>query len=216
MKKLFAGILASCSMALAAIAMPGAASANEMGYETLEVNPNDISLGRPSYGGNGCPDGTVAATLSNDRKTLSILFDEYIVEVGGATGKTMDRKSCNIAIPVRVPNGYSVSLLTIDYRGFNYLPSSQANAQFRVEYFFAGQRGPVFSRRFRGPLDRDFTITNRIAAAAMTWSRCGEQVNLRTNSSIRVRAPGGQEAMSTVDSQDVRAAIVYHLQWRRC
>jgi hypothetical protein len=65
----------------------------------------DISLGKPGYGGTGCPEGTVSATLSPDAKSLSLLFDHYQISVGGATGKSFDRKSCNIAIPVHVPQG---------------------------------------------------------------------------------------------------------------
>ncbi|NHZ66841.1 DUF4360 domain-containing protein [Massilia genomosp. 1] len=104
------------------------------------ANPDDISLGTPGYGGTGCPAGSVSATLSPDAKSLSLLFDQYQISVGGETGKTFDRKSCNIAIPVHVPSGMSVAVLKIDYRGFNKLPAL-ATSQFNVEYFFAGTRG---------------------------------------------------------------------------
>ena len=176
---------------------------------------SDIALGIPGYGGTGCPDGTVSATLSPDAKSLSLLFDQYQVAVGGTTGKSFDRKSCNIAIPVRVPSGMSVSILNIDYRGFNRLPPS-ATSQFNVEYFFAGTRGPSFQRVFRGALEEDYLINNKLVAEAIVWSGCGADVNLRTNSSMRVSTTANREAMSSIDSQDVNASIVYHLQWRTC
>jgi Domain of unknown function (DUF4360) len=176
---------------------------------------DDISLGTPGYGGTGCPDGTVSATLSPDAKSLSLLFDQYQVSVGGTTGKSFDRKSCNIAIPVHVPQGLSVSILKIDYRGFNRLPRS-ATSQFNVEYFFAGTRGPSFQRTFRGALEEDYLINNELLAQAVVWSGCGADVNLRTNSSMRVSTVSNREAMSSIDSQDVNASIVYHLQWRKC
>ncbi|MDP2008495.1 MAG: DUF4360 domain-containing protein [Rubrivivax sp.] len=176
---------------------------------------DDISLGTPGYGGTGCPDGTVSATLSPDAKSLSLLFDQYQVSVGGTTGKSFDRKSCNIAIPVHVPQGLSVSILKIDYRGFNRLPRS-ATSQFNVEYFFAGTRGPSFQRVFRGTLEEDYLINNELLAQAVVWSGCGADVNLRTNSSLRVSTVSNREAMSSIDSQDVNASIVYHLQWRKC
>ena len=87
---------------------------------------DDIALGEPGYGGTGCPAGTVDVTLSPDAKSLSLLFDEYQVSVGGSSGKSFDRKSCNIAIPVHVPQGLSVSILKIDFRGFNHLPQFTA------------------------------------------------------------------------------------------
>lgn len=176
---------------------------------------DDIALGEPGYGGTGCPDGSASVTLSPDAKSLSILFDEYYVEAGGATNKSLDRKSCNIAIPVHVPQGLSVSILTIDYRGFNSLPSG-ARSVFNVEYFFAGQRGPRFSKTFRGELDQDYLITNKLQATALVWSACGADVNLRTNSSIRVQTRQNKEALATVDSEDINAAIKYQLQWKRC
>lgn len=176
---------------------------------------DDISLGQPGYGGTGCPAGTVSVTLSPDAKALSMLFDQYQVAVGGETRKSFDRKSCNIAIPVHVPQGMSVSVLKVDFRGFNQLPQS-ATSQFNVEYFFAGTRGPAFQRKFRGPITADYLINNELTVQAMVWSDCGVDVNLRTNSSIRVKTVANREAMASIDSEDVSAAIVYHLQWRQC
>jgi len=174
-----------------------------------------VALGEPAYGGTGCPAGSVSAALSPDNTSLSLLFDQYVVEAGQSVGRNFDRKSCNIAIPVHVPNGYSVSVLEIDYRGYNMLPR-RATSQFNVEYFFAGRRGPMFTRTFNGAMDSDFLLNNTLVASAVTWSACGEDVILRTNSSMRVMTSGGQDAIATVDSQDVNAALVYHLQWRRC
>ena len=37
---------------------------------------NDIALGTPGYGGNGCPAGSASVTLSPDAKSLSIIFDQ--------------------------------------------------------------------------------------------------------------------------------------------
>jgi len=157
----------------------------------------------------------VSVTLSPDQKSLSLLFDRYQVEVGGSTGKSFDRKSCNVAIPVHVPHGRSISILAVDYRGYNNLPPG-GTSQFNVEYFFAGGRGPKFTKNFRGPLDKDYTISNRLVADALVWSRCGVDVNLRTNASMRLSTKNKAEAMATVDTEDVKAAIIYHLQWRSC
>ena len=181
----------------------------------VPASADDISLGLPGYGGSGCPGGSVSATLSPDGKSLSLIFDEYEVSAGGMTGRSYDRKSCNVAIPVHVPNGYSISVLSVDYRGYNHLPP-RAMSQFNVEYFFAGGRGPAFRRSFYGALDSDYFINNQLVAESLVWSPCGADVNLRTNSSMRVNTYNNAEASATVDSEDVNAAIVYHLQMRRC
>ncbi|MGD9739392.1 MAG: DUF4360 domain-containing protein [Bauldia sp.] len=174
-----------------------------------------ITLGTPETGGNGCPAGTVSSVLAPDARSLSIFFDAYFVEAGGTTGRSFERKSCNVGIPVNVPQGFSVSVIGIDYRGFNALPAG-ALSQFNVEYFFAGTRGPTFNRTFRGALTDEYLIHNDIVAAAQVWSACGADVILRTNTSMRVQTVANREAMATVDTQDVDAALVYLLQWQTC
>jgi hypothetical protein len=174
----------------------------------------DIQLGMPGYGGTGCPANSASVTLAPDQKSLSILFDQYVVEAGN--GRTMDRKSCNIAIPVRVPQGYSISVFQIDYRGFNSLPAG-ARSQFNVEYFFAGSRGVRQSKSFFGPASNLYELTDNLTAEALVWTPCGADTNLRVNTSMLVQSNRRQEqAMATVDSADVTAGLVYHIAWRTC
>jgi hypothetical protein len=190
------------SLAIVLVAMPSFA--------------DDIRLGVPAYGGTGCPAGSASAALSPDQKSLSILFDSFTVEAGGNTGRQLDRKACNFAVPIHVPQGLSISLISVDYRGFNSLPYG-AYSQFGVEYFFAGSRGPTFSRTFNGALTNNYTLTNNLLLSAVVWSPCGTDVNLRVNSNMLVRTNAqNQQSLATVDSADLSAGILYRLQWRRC
>jgi len=173
-----------------------------------------VRLGEPAYGGTGCPAGSASVTLSPDQTALSILFDNYVAEAGG--GRRVDRKSCNISIPVQVPQGYSVSVFQVDYRGFNSVPRG-ALSRFDAEYFWAGARGPRVSRTFVGPVSDIYTISDGLIASAMVWSPCGASVNLRVNTSMMAQTNArGEQTMATVDSADVTSGLIYHLQWRRC
>lgn len=175
-----------------------------------------LELGFPSHAGTGCPQGTVSAALSPDNQQLSILFDSYTVESGYTNNRQLDRKSCNIAIPVRVPQGYSVSIISLDYRGFVDVPRG-GRAQLSVDYFFAGGRGPRFTRDFRGPRSGDYLINNRLVAEAVVWSACGASTNLRTNTSLLVETNSRfDQAQASLDSIDVESGVIYNLQWRRC
>jgi len=175
-----------------------------------------LRLGHPSTGGNGCPSGTVSTTLSPDESQLSILFDQFVAEAGPGVGKTIDRKSCNIAIPVEVPGGYSVSIVGVDYRGFVGLPSRRATARFTAEYFFANMPGPRLQRSFVGSQNTDYLIENDLIVSAMTWSACGASTNLRINASIMLQNTDRDDAIATVDSADISSGIIYQLQFRRC
>lgn len=176
---------------------------------------DDISIGVPGYGGNGCPANSASVTLSEDAKSLSIIFDQFIVEAGGMN-KTTERKSCNIAIPVHVPQGFSVSVIDVDYRGYVSLPT-QASARLTAEYFLAGSMGPRFDKTFQGRTDTDYTFKNVIGINAQVWSPCGADTILRVNAAMLVRTNRyNDEALATVDSADFKAGMLYQLQWKRC
>lgn len=186
------------------------------GFGNSVPSADDIILGDPKHNGSGCrsEDGVIAE-LSPDAKELSILFSDYVTEAGGFA-KRMDRKNCNVIIPVTVPQGYSVSIFQVDYRGFNSLPRG-AMSMFSAEYFFAGARGPRMRERFRGPVEDDFYINNELVARSLVWTPCGDDVNLRINTSMYTRTNRhNDEALSMVDSIDVSAGMVYHLKWKRC
>ncbi len=175
-----------------------------------------LALGQPSYGGNGCPAGSASATVSPDGSAISILFDQYIAEAGSTTGRRIDRKSCNFAVPVHVPQGYSVAVFQVDYRGFNAVPSGGYN-RFDVEYFWAGARGPRVSRIFTGPNSSGFSVTDRLTTQTLVWTPCGQNVNLRVNSSMMAQSNAQMDqTMGIVDSADISSGLIYHLQWRRC
>ena len=152
-----------------------------------------------------------------DDFVIPSIFDEFFNEAGPSVGKTIDRKSCNIAIPINIPQGFSVSVISVDYRGFVSLPSRRSTARLSAEYFFAGQRGPVFGKTFMGSQDTDYTFSNDISVVASIWSQCGASPTLRVNTSMLLKNTDRYEdALATVDSADFSAGIIYHLQWRRC
>ena len=183
---------------------------------SLQAEAQSLRLGQPAYGGTGCPSGTASVTLSPDNSAVSILFDSYITEAGHVTGRTVDRKSCNISVPVQVPNGYSVSVFQVDYRGYNLVPRG-GMARFDAEYFWAGSRGPRISRTFMGPTNDNFSLTDNLLAQTMVWTPCGASVNLRVNTSMMSKSnTRGEQAMSMVDSADISSGLIYHIQYRRC
>lgn len=178
---------------------------------------NGLRLGMPGYAGTGCPSGSASVTLSPDETELSILFDSFLVEAGGDSRKRIDRKNCSLAVPVAVPQGYSVAIIKADYRGFNAVPRGGMN-RLTNEYFWAGQtRGVRTERTFYGPLNSDYTETDELIASAVVWTRCGDSFNLRINTSIMTQTNSRLESsLGSVDSIDISNGLIYHLQWRRC
>ncbi len=176
-----------------------------------------FNLGSPSYGGNGCPAGTAAVVVSEDRQTMSVLFDQFKAEAGNTTGRRIDRASCNLRIPLRVEAGYSVALIKVDYRGFNAMAVG-GSTTFNAEYFYAGSRGPKHTRKFRGPLADEFTIGNQVVS--QVWSPCGKDVIFGINASATAIADSSmQQTLMIVDTADLTAkdlGLRYLFSFRRC
>jgi hypothetical protein len=166
---------------------------------------SSVEIKGASYGGNGCPGGSASVSVSPDGQELTILFDKFIA-LGNNPSEA--RKSCNLSIPIRVPQGFQISLYDADYRGY-VAPATRGT--LRAEYFFAGGRGPVFSRTFNGEVNYD--VRDSLATVANVWSRCGDSLNMRVNASMAARGQG----MATVDSFDLaHRGLIYHVRYRSC
>ncbi len=158
-----------------------------------------------TYGGTGCPGGSASVSVSPDGQELTILFDRFVAQ---GNISTQTRKSCNLSIPIKVPQGFQISLYDADYRGY-VAPGTIGN--LRAEYFFAGTRGPVFSRTFRG--ETNYNVRDRLATVADVWSRCGDSINMRVNAAMTANGAGS----ATVDSFDLaHRGLVYHIKYRAC
>jgi hypothetical protein len=168
--------------------------------------PPDIEIIDADIGGNGCPMGTARAVLSEDKRTLSIIFDEYLAE-------DSEYASCNIAVSLSVPEGITVALVDVDYRGYASVPDYPGRrARFRAEYFFAGDTGPVRQRTFHRGYDSNFMISHDITG--VVWAPCGAEVIARANTSIRTWGSG---TFLAVDTADVTTdGVTFYLDWNEC
>lgn len=191
--KLIKALLGTATIVATAIA-PVVASTN-----------HKVEITGAGYGGSGCPANSANVTVSPDGQELSILFDKFIA-VGNSVSES--RKSCNLSIPIKVPQGFQISLYDADYRGY-IAPATTAN--LRAEYFFAGARGPVFNRKFNG--ETNYNVRDKLATVANIWSACGQSANMRVNAAIVAHGQG----MATVDSFDLaHRGLIYHIQYRTC
>jgi hypothetical protein len=157
------------------------------------------------YGGSGCPANSASVSVSPDGQELTILFDKFAVL---GNDPMQSRKNCSLSIPIRVPQGFQISLYDADYRGY---VAPNTSASLRSEYFFAGNRGPAFIRSING--ETNYNVRDSLATVANVWSACGDSVNMRVNASLSARGAG----MATLDSFDLaHRGLVYHVQYRAC
>ncbi len=178
-----------------------------------QAHADGIRVGKPVYGGTGCPQGTADLAMNPDGSDLSILFSRYFAAAGGETGRLFDRKACGLAIPIHIPAGLSVSLVRVDYLGFAGVPSG-GQAKFGVEYFFAGSHGERIERVF-DESSGEFLLTDEIATGI--WSECGADTILRVNTSMSVITnESGDLTVGALASAQATTGFHYRFAIRSC
>jgi len=189
-----------------------------------------IGIVSPRFLGGGCRPDQVSAVLTEDKKTLSVLFDEFSVSAGGPSGKPRDRKFCDISVPFAVPENHRVSVVKLDFRGFNELPAGGRTNL--ITSFSMGdprlERGGRSTRRaqFQGPVQEDFFVSSRMRARPgsprpdqLRWSKCGQSFDLQIGIALTTQTNArGEESRTVLDSMDVGGdnRIEYALLWQRC
>ncbi len=178
--------------------------------------PSHVRIRSISYAGSGCPAGTVSQNVAPDLKAFTLLFDSYIAEVGPGIPLNQSRKNCQVAVDLDFPQGWSYSLMTVDYRGYAALDAGVRGEQ-SAAYYFQGQSATArLGTTFSGPTARDYQIRDTLGITALVWSPCGLSRALNMNTQVRLSAPAGRRGMLTTDSIDGQITHVYGIQWQRC
>jgi hypothetical protein len=88
-------------------------------------NPNEVYVDSISYGGSGCPQGSVGSSFANDRKSFTLIFDSFVASQGPGVPITQNRKNCMVNLNLHVPGGWQFSIASVDYRGYVNLPAKE-------------------------------------------------------------------------------------------
>ncbi len=207
MKKLSRNLL-NCGIGLALAATSASAFAD---------SPDYVEIKKIVYAGSGCPAGSVADNLSADKQTFTLLFDDYIAEVGPGISARNKRKNCQINVLLDFPSGWTFAIADVDYRGYASLERGVTGIQ-QASYYFQGEvKTGTLSTTLRGPLDKDFLIRDSLALTALVWAPCGAKRALNINSQIRLDSNSRHATgLLTTDSIDGSVKTIYNLQWKRC
>ena len=117
-----------------------------------------VSLPGLASAANGCADGTFSATHSPDGNATSILFDDFSVMAGGASGKRRSTTTCTLSVPVTQPGGHTV--YAVDYRGFASTEDGQT-ASLRTTQ--DGKK--ILQYEIKGPLQDDVAISDKVGVS---------------------------------------------------
>jgi hypothetical protein len=161
--------------------------------------------GPVDFAGTGCGAGSYTLTgVGTD--TLSIMFSAYdAADPPEHSRSQLTRAACNVAIPVHVPEGCQISVITADWRGY-----SQGTTELVREYFFAGEQNMKKAYRPALPYE-DYTTTDRLQYKTVRAAE--DDVIFRINSSVHTLAA---ESYIIVDTVDLKNTLVLHLNQESC
>ena len=105
-------------------------------------NPGTVRIRGVTYGGSGCPQGSVGQFLSADATTVTLIFDSYVASLGPSIAVAENRKNCQINFDLLYPGGFQYSVFTADYRGYANLDKG-VTGQVKSTYYFSGSNNQV-------------------------------------------------------------------------
>lgn len=181
-----------------------------------DPSPSQVYVRSITYGGSGCPQGTVGSSFSNDRKSLTLIFDRFTASMGSGIPVTENRKNCQLNINIVIPQGFSTAVATVDYRGYVQLPAGSTAEQKSTMYFQGEVKQASAGVSFRGPIAKDYLSRDTIPFASVVWMPCGRTVPLNINAQTRLIGSASTRAQITTDSIDGKVKIILGLQYRRC
>ena len=185
-----------------------------------------IGVGNATFRGTGCPEGTMRVAFAPDNLSFSVLFDQFVAEVGAGSRQRRDLMTCNAIIPVEIPEGVQMEITRVDFRGFVNVPKggkAVLNSVFNfTERGGGGDRDRINLRyKFEGPLAETYEISTGAVSegqvAQTEVSPCGGTTNLRIQNNLMVSSgPKGEMAQATLDSIDGSSNAIYYVNWKKC
>lgn len=181
--------------------------------------------------GRGCPDGTFAVVKSPDDQTVSIIFDQFSVEVP-QDNKLIDMKSCDIHISSILKDNERVTAIDIDvdYRGF---VSIEGNATAKLQTYLMSWSGPQRGKLKRrnlaineswnsGVMDDWFVTKTTTVPINSNCSRRGDDLaSFRLKNILMASIPqrgftSDSTALLTFDSSDLKGVFKLKLHTKTC
>ena len=183
---------------------------------TATPNPDQVYIAGITYGGTGCPQGTVSAAFTADRKTVTMIFDQFLAQAGKGINPANSRSACQINVDLRYPSDWSYTVMKVDYRGYVGIPAGFSALQ-TATYYFSGNSAQLVSKsNFMGPIYQDYKVTDEIPLKRFIWSPCGNVVRGNIKASVELQGDFSKSGLITVDSVDGTVKHMYGILWRSC
>jgi hypothetical protein len=188
-----------------------------------------VTIKSVSTSGSGCPAGSVSISISTDRTTVTLGFDDFDTYIGPGANTSDNNKSCDIHLSVRFPSGYTFGVLDATYHGYAQLDSGvtgnlSSSYQFVDGSSFtalAGVASPSTATTLQGGASwrsgGEYTQDATIPDAKVVRSPCGKTVDLIVHTSVSLTSTNSS-ALGELTDDDATFSFtqVVSLGWTKC
>jgi hypothetical protein len=189
------------TLALAAMAVIAPAAA-------ASADTTPLPIQSISSSGSGCPQGSVGQSISGDRTTFTMIFDQFVASTGPGVAASEGAKDCRLDIVLSLPHRWHVTGVSLQRRGYVQLADgSTATAKLGTKVRGRKFR-PTTPVTFDGPVGKDYVASTSLKATRGLGRCNGATQTLSVLTSVQVDpAPSTVQGQITTDSLDGKVTI---------
>lgn len=204
-------MITAAGIAMSLVAAPASAQDDPPPTERITVEVVTVN-------GSGCPAGTAVVATAADNTAFTVAYSDYLAQVGAGAAPTDLRKNCQLALRVKVPQGFTFAIAQADYRGYAHLAYGASATQLASYYIQGTSTTNRSSHPISGPYSDSWQFTDQAELAEVVYAPCGEERLLNVNTELRVHSgtSGSASSFVTMDSTDGSASTKYHFRWKQC
>ncbi|KAH7309956.1 hypothetical protein BKA65DRAFT_414345 [Rhexocercosporidium sp. MPI-PUGE-AT-0058] len=167
-----------------------------------------------SYGGTGCPQGSMKFSVPINSTRFVMAFGGYAASIGPGISIIEGRKNCQINLNLDYPVGYQYAVDGNTYSGYASLGDG-VSAVHKSIYYFSGckyEQQSSTQSNFTGPYNAPYAVTDSVPKERV-WSPCGQSALLNINNQVRItRASNSTGSGTLYDSGLWDVSLV----WQAC
>ncbi|KAF2030990.1 hypothetical protein EK21DRAFT_111439 [Setomelanomma holmii] len=191
--------------------------------QSSSAPPQDqITIKDTTYSGNGCPQGSVSTSTSDDKTVITYGFDQFQTYIGPGTTPADRSKNCQLHLNLNYPGGFQYAVVDATYHGWARLDEN-VTGSFITTYYFSQDAGTTQTTRSSftggGPLlnGQVYTKQDSVETTATIWSPCGSNGILNINNRIALTSTQSTAA-GELSNDDATVAFTQqlHVAWRKC
>ncbi|KAL2022974.1 hypothetical protein VTK56DRAFT_4189 [Thermocarpiscus australiensis] len=185
-------------------------------------DPNEIQIESASFSGNGCPQGSVSTSLSDDKTVITFGFDLFQTYIGPGISITERSKNCQLHLSLKYPGGFQFSVVESTYHGYAQLEPGVTGTFYSTYYFSQDAQATTTTQTSisGGGIWEEgqvYTKADQIPTASYIYSPCGSSGILNVNNRIALTS-SNSTAFGSITDDDATVAFTQQLNiaWRSC